>query len=169
MKNKLIYILLSIFFLNITLHAHTLILEAMDNEDGTMEITGAFSTGARAEGALLRIESLANAKVLFKKRLPASSTLIVNIPKEPYQIVLDGGPGHQIVRKGDIEPTSGFTINTNVKKQNIELSQERNRTNEWSTTLIILISLAFILLFLTLYISMKNTSKLMLQLKENRY
>lgn len=168
MKIKCKYLLISLLLIQNIVFAHTLILESFDNEDGTMEVTGAFSTGARAEGAEVRIESLISGEILYKKRLPQESSLIISIPKEAYQIVLDGGPGHQVVKEGLIKPKGGFSIySSNSKNKNV-LSSTIDSTNTWSIALITLVSIAFILIFLTLYISMKNTEKLMKELKKNK-
>lgn len=166
-KRKLFFFILSFLFFSNSLFSHTLLLEEFDNEDETMEVIGSFSTGARAEGALLRIESLSSASILFEKRLPESSSLIIPIPKEAYLLVLDGGPGHQVVLEGKIQPKGGFSVST-TKKENKELSKNRSSSQEWSTAYIVILSIAFLLIFLTLYISSKNTTKLMLMIQDNK-
>lgn len=45
--------------------AHSLLLDLFDNEDGTLTITGHFSTGETAEGATIRIESLATGTIIL--------------------------------------------------------------------------------------------------------
>lgn len=92
----------------LSLHAHSLVFDAIDNEDGTMEIIGMFSTGASAEGAILKVVSLATSEPIYEKRIPASGSLMVDIPKEPYKLILDSGPGHKIEKSGDIKPEGGF-------------------------------------------------------------
>ena len=102
MKKILIFV-----FFSMSLFAHNLIMNVIDNKDNTITVVGEFSTGEDAAGAMIRLESLVNAEVLYKQRLPQESELTINIPKEPYQIVLDGGPGHTIVKEG-IAPLEGF-------------------------------------------------------------
>jgi len=98
-------------------------------------------------------------KVLFKQRLPEQSEITLDIPKEPYQIVLDGGPGHVIVKKG-IAPTEGFSekINLNMNKNILSIGQQNNR--EWGFTTVFLFTLCLILLVLAIYFSNKNTQKI---------
>lgn len=160
-------ILILVCILNLTnINAHTLLMNVFDNEDDTITIEGQFSNGELAIGAMIRLESLNSGKVLYKKRLPDLSELTVSIPKEEYQIVLDGGPGHQIVKEG-IEPLNGFLIKSkNNKEEKIELSKERSMNMQWNNITIVLLSIAFILIFLTLYFSSKNTNKILKQIKE---
>lgn len=94
---KKIFILISFVM---SMYAHNLIMNVMDNADNTITVVGEFSTGEDAAGALIRLESLLSGEILYKERLPQESELTITIPKEPYQIVLDGGPGHTIVKKG---------------------------------------------------------------------
>ncbi|QDF28020.1 hypothetical protein [Halarcobacter anaerophilus] len=147
--------------------AHTLLMNVINNEDNTVTVVGEFSTGDSAAGALIRFESLLSGKILFKQRLPEDSELTAEIPKEPYQIVLDGGPGHTIVKEG-IAPLEGFEkeIKAEVTKTSTKLSQASNLTNEWSNPTIILFILGLLLIILTLYISSKNTNKILKQIKQ---
>lgn len=107
-KNFIIVILLKL-----SLFSHTMVFNAIDNEDGTMEVIGMFSNGQSSEGANFKIISLATSKVIYEKRIPESGSLMVDIPKEAYKLILDSGPGHQIEQNGDIKPLGGFqTIKT---------------------------------------------------------
>lgn len=110
--------MLKIFIITIILqfsiNAHTLVFNAIDNEDGTMEVVGMFSTGRSTEGAKLKIVSLATTKILYEERIPANGSLTMKIPTEAYKLILDSGPGHVLERVGDIEPEKGF--------QNVEIS-----------------------------------------------
>ena len=157
---------LSLIFLLILptfMYSHSLLLNVFNNDDNTITIEGGFSTGEAAPGAQIRIEALASGEVLYKKRLPDESELTIDIPKESYQIVLDGGPGHQMIKEGPA-PIDGFT-KTTKKTSNTTLSQEEDASNTWSLALIFTVALAFILLFLTIFISIKNTNILMKELK----
>ena len=95
--------------LQLSIYAHTLLFNTIDNEDGTMEIIGMFSTGVSAEGATIKVISQASSKVLYQQRLPSSGSIVIDIPKEPYNLLLDSGPGHRLEKAGIIEPTQGFT------------------------------------------------------------
>ncbi len=156
-----------IFILTLNLQAHTLLMNIIDNEDNTITIVGVFNTGQGAAGAQVRIEALNTAQILYKKRLPQESELTIDIPNEPYQIVLDGGPGHQIVKEG-IAPQEGFKTELKKdKKENKELSQERSFTKAWSLPYIILISITLLLIILTIYFSKRNTDKILKAIKES--
>ena len=84
----------------LSIFAHTVLINSIDNDDGTMDVEGMFSTGTITQGATLRLQSLVNKKILYEDRIPSSGTLTMNIPKEPYMMILDCGPGHIIKKKG---------------------------------------------------------------------
>ena len=161
MKKILIFM-----FFSMSLFAHNLIMNVIDNKDNTITVVGEFSTGEDAAGAMIRLESLVNAEVLYKQRLPQESELTINIPKEPYQIVLDGGPGHTIVKEG-IAPLEGFKKEIKEKEVNTKLSTAQNANNEWDLITIFFFSLCLILFGLAIYFSNKNTNKILEKLKEN--
>ena len=155
-------------FFSMSLFAHNLIMNVIDNKDNTITVVGEFSTGEDAAGAMIRLESLVNAEVLYKQRLPQESELTINIPKEPYQIVLDGGPGHTIVKEG-IAPLEGFKkeIKEKEKEVNTKLSTAQNANNEWDLLTIFFFVLCLILFGLAIYFGNKNTNKILEKLKEN--
>lgn len=161
MKKILIFV-----FFSMSLFAHNLIMNVIDNKDNTITVVGEFSTGEDAAGAMIRLESLVNAEVLYKQRLPQESELTINIPKEPYQIVLDGGPGHTIVKEG-IAPLEGFKKEIKEKEVNTKLSTAQNANNEWDLLTIFFFVLCLILFGLAIYFSNKNTNKILEKLKEN--
>jgi len=150
------------------LYAHTLIMNMMDNEDDTITIEGMFSTGESAVDAMIRIEALNSGEVLFQKRLPDDGELTLDIPKEPYQVVLDGGPGHIIVKEG-IEPSAGFSVaKISEKSQKKELSKTMTSRNSWSLAYIVLISLTLLLVVLSIIVSKRNTDKIVRMIQENK-
>lgn len=170
MKKGIICLL--IFLLAATLPtialAHSLLLSVLDNEDGTVTVEGTFSTGESAEGAKIIIESLQTGQVLFEKRLPEESELTINIPEEPYQIVLDGGPGHSIIKPG-LAPPGGFAKaameNQTVQAQLATVSI--TPANPWPViSRGAAFATAFVLFGLTLYFCHRNTSKLMTAMKK---
>jgi len=143
------------------LEAHTLMMNIANNGDGTITVVGEFSTGELAAGAMVRLESLVSGSTLFKQRLGVEGELAIPIPKEPYQVVLDGGPGHVIVKEG-IAPAEGFSIQVSeAGKSTKKLSEAQSSTGEWSLPTMILFSLAMALMGLTLYFSARNTKKLL--------
>lgn len=104
---KNIFIVLMVFTTALSLSAHSLIMMVNDEGDGNVLIRGEFNTGQVAAGATVRLTSLQNGSVLFEKRLPEEGEMIVKIPDIPYEIILDGGPGHTRTQEG-IAPPGGF-------------------------------------------------------------
>ena len=148
-------------FMLTNLSAHTLIMNLLDNEDDTLTIVGQFSTGQNAVDAMVRVEALNTGTLLFQKRLPDEGEVTIPIPLEPYQVVLDGGPGHQLVQDG-IPPIKGFKESKiNNKTETKELSKAKNSRNTWSLAYIVLISFTLLLLILTIYYSKRNTDKIL--------
>ncbi len=152
-------------YITINLYAHSLILNVLNNDDNTITIEGGFSTGEDAAGAMIRLELLSSGEVIFKERLPSQSELTVKIPKEPYQIVLDGGPGHTIIKDG-IPPIEGYIEEIKIKTVNSKLSTAENANNEWDLLTILFFILCLILFSLTIYFSNRNTNKILNQLKQ---
>ena len=149
---KIMILFVVIFLIPAAASAHSLILSVIDNDDDTITIVGNFDTGALAEGAMVRLESDISGKVLFQKRLPQESELTVAIPKEPYKIILDGGPGH-VSEKTGIPPRDGFSAKPREKARKI-------KTGDWGIARVVTTGAAFFLLFITIYLSRKNTAKL---------
>ena len=165
MNKKHILNLIFLLLLPTFMYSHSLLLNVFDNEDNTITVEGTFSTGEAATGAQIRLEALSSGEILYKKRLPDESEVVINIPNEPYQIVLDGGPGHQMIEQGP-EPINGFTKSVNENKS-VSLSKEEDTINTWSIALTFTISLAFVLLFMTIFISIRNTNILINELKKS--
>ncbi|MFY9073845.1 hypothetical protein OZZ08_02705 [Malaciobacter mytili] len=153
--------ILILMLLPLSIFAHELEVEIVDNKDGTFTILGQFNTGESAAGALVILEALNTNKVLKEARLDDNGKLTLKIPLEPYQIVFDDeDEDHKIIKAG-VEPIGGF------KKQ--EIKKEKSRTNmqiSSSNAVTICIIIAFILLFATIFISIKNTNKLLNELKK---
>ena len=154
--------------------AHTLLLSAWDNEDGTMTVAGQFDTGATAQGAQVRLEALDGGTVLFAKRLPVESELIVDIPDRPYTIVLDGGPGHTVVRDG-IAPPDGFAQAPAQDAKGAGTAAGKSRTQKAGSAphslnkaYLICTATAFLFMALTIVICRRNTNRLLAELKRAR-
>lgn len=164
---KRILLILSLFY---TLsYSHTLVMNVQKNDDNTINVEGAYSTGDSAAGAMIRLESLNSGAILYKQRLPYESELTIEIPKEDYQIVLDGGPGHVLIEAG-IAPKEGFIKNQekmNNKNTKNTLSLAQNTSYEWANTTVFLFTLCLILLILAIYFSFRNTNKILKMIGEN--
>lgn len=141
-----------------SLFSHTLLLNLVDNKDGSIQIEAAFNTGQTAAGALVKIESLYSGKILFEERLPDESELKFQIPFEPYSVILGGGRGHRIVKNGPA-PIGGFK-----KEAKISISKEKKAFKS-SSTLAILWGIACLILSLILFFWIWNSHKLMTILK----
>lgn len=161
---KRLYLITLILLFSSNAFAHKLVLGVIDNEDNTITITGVFDTGAPATGAWVILKSESNDKILFKKRLPDESEITTKIPDEPYQIILDGGPGHKHTMDG-IPPIEGFTkkIETDgeVKKKKAHSGKAMNLPHMVTT------GIGFLLLIITIIVSIKNTNKLLDELKKS--
>jgi len=151
-------------------YAHTLLMNVFENEDNTITVEGLYSSGKKTVGAMIKIESLISGQVLLKQRLPDSSEITIPIPKEPYQIVLDGGPGHIIVKEG-IAPKEGYSKEIKEKvldKGTNKLSIGQQSKNEWGYTTIFLFATCIFLLSLAIYFSNSNTQKIYKLIEEKK-
>lgn len=169
-----IFKLLIMIVLPINILAHSLLLNVFDNEDNTITVEGIFNTGESAAGALIILEALNSGEILFKQRLLDDSELTIKIPKEPYKIILDGGEGHTIVKDG-IAPLNGFIKKeTKETKEVKEVKKKQKNENprfsilpSSSMAVNVSIIIAFILLILTILISIRNTNKIISEIKSN--
>eukprot|EP01029_Cantina_marsupialis_P028865 TRINITY_DN778106_c0_g1_i1.p2 TRINITY_DN778106_c0_g1~~TRINITY_DN778106_c0_g1_i1.p2 ORF type:complete len:165 (-),score=19.56 TRINITY_DN778106_c0_g1_i1:79-573(-) len=160
---KKIINLLLLISLPISLLAHSLVLSVFDNEDGTLTASGMFNTGESAAGAIVKLESNSG-EILYEKRLPDEGELTINIPSTPYKVILEGGPGHVAIKDG-IPPKGGFKAES-VKKETKKVKKPTRTDMTVSTSKAVTISivLAFILLFATIIVSIRNTNKLLTNL-----
>lgn len=156
--------IISILFLITTyLYSHELMMNVIDNKDNTVSIIA----GETIEGAMIRFESLQTGEVIFKQRLPKESELTISIPNEPYQIVLDGGPGEKIVKDG-ISLSGENLDKTKVNAKIVEkLTKAEHEEHDFDTLTLVLFLIAFVLFFLTIYFSARNNNKILALLKEN--
>lgn len=79
--------------------AHTLYMNVLDNEDGTITIEAMFSTGTEAAGIRLYLENK-KGEIIEKYKLDDAGEVTFNMPDVPYMIFLDGGPGHTVRKDG---------------------------------------------------------------------
>lgn len=167
--NKIIQIPILLIVLQSFLLSHTLLLNIFDNEDNTIQVEGIFSTGEPASGAQILLKSLSGGKVLYKKRLPLEGELTINIPQEPYQVILNGGPGHNITQKG-IAPKNGFVKKNNTEEIIFSKIDKNTTDKKDSRNSIIYYGLigTFLLLLFTIFISIRNTNKIITILRENK-
>ena len=157
---RFIYIL---FLITAYLHSHELMMNVIDNKDNTVSIIA----GETIEGAMIRFESLQTGEVIFKQRLPKESELTISIPNEPYQIVLDGGPGEKIV-KGGVSLNNEILDKRKINPKAVEkLTKPEHEEHDFDTLTLALFLIAFMLFFLTIYFSAKNSNKIVALLKEN--
>lgn len=110
MRKDLILLLSILFIAAVPAFAHTPLLMIADNGDGTLTVEGGFSTGAGAAGVDFYVKNRLEGKILLHQKFTESSTIEIEIPPEPYYLVLDGGPGHKVVKEGPAPP-GGFTKN----------------------------------------------------------
>ncbi|QKF66188.1 putative membrane protein [Arcobacter venerupis] len=157
---KIIYIFLLI---SSYIYAHEIMMNVVDNKDNTVTVIG----GETIPGALIKFESLKTGEVLFKQRLPQESELTISIPNEPYQIVLDAGPGEKVVKDGILLSGDNFDKST-IKAHVIEkLTKPEHEEEEFDSLTLSLFIIGFILLLLTIYFSAKNSNKILIQLKDS--
>lgn len=152
-----------LILLAINLYAHELDITIKDNKDNTMTIIALFNTGESAAGVLLRLEDKKTKEVLYEKRLPTDNKLTVDIPKFAYLIILDEGDNDLTIKEG-IPPKEGFQEQKKVKKQKSRLDTQLST----SKAITVSIFIAFLLLFATIFVSMKNTNKLIKELQNKR-
>ena len=155
MFKKILFLIVISGFLLGAADAHNLILNVYRNVDDTVTIEAGYDTGNTAAGAMVRLESLATGEILFEERLPQESEVTLAIPDEPYRIVLDGGPEHTVMEEG-IPPEKGFSDMAAEEKKSVEA-----KAAGVGVPFVILITLAFGLLLLTIFISIRNTNKIL--------
>jgi len=158
-----------IAFFQASIFAHSLLLNVYNNENNTIQVEGMFDTGEAATGAQVRLESLSTQKVLYVKRLPLEGELTIKIPQEPYQIILDGGPSHSIIKEG-IPPISGFIKTSTSTKKNLNSQKEsiKNKINTKNNIILLSILITILLFLITIFISIRNTNKLLKILKAKK-
>ncbi len=104
-KKTLISAVIAIF-LAITVSAafaHTLYMNLLDNEDGTITVEGMFSTGSNAAGLPLYLENK-KGEVIKKLKMDEEGEATFKTPDVPYTVFLDGGPGHTVRQEGPLTP-----------------------------------------------------------------
>jgi len=158
-------LIISVFLLLTPVYilGHSLVLNVVDNQDDTMTVEGMFNTGESAAGALVKIQAIGSEKIIFQQRLSDTKELTVKIPTIPYMIILDGGEGHTVEQIG-IPPRNGFEEVVNVKKKKKPSKTTMSFSSSYAVTISIIFG--FILLFATIFISIKNTNKLLSELKK---
>ena len=164
--NKKNYIFLILLIFQSSLFSHSLLLNVFDNEDNTITIEALFSTGEPALGAQIRLESIVDGKVIHKERFSNESELTIKIPTQPYLIILDGGPGHKIIKDG-VPPLKGFS-KEDLKSVSNSKKIKGTNSNSISKIKIILITIisSLFLLFLTIFICARNTNRLIIEVRK---
>ncbi len=165
---KKIFIFLIAIFAFSSLYAHDeLTLEIIDNKDNTITIVGDEEHNQGLAGALIKVESLISGDILFKDRLPRESKFTIDIPKEPYQVVLD--TSFEIITKVGIAPLEGFKKEHQITADEIikKLSKESHDEDEWDNLTISFFSICIILFILAIYFSNRNTNRILQKSKES--
>ncbi len=162
MKKRIFWLMITI--IPTLVWAHTLLLQVGDNDDDTLNIKGEFSTGEGASGALVKLRALGTQEILFQQRLPDSSELTVAIPKVPYEIILDGGAGHQVRRDG-IAPKGGFEKSEAQKGAATQARSSKPDSSSIPLALSVCLGVAFMLLGATIFIGIYNTDRLIRTLR----
>lgn len=83
--------------------AHTLYMNLVDNDDGTVTVEAMFSTGSSGAGLPVYLEDSAQ-KVIRQFTLDENGEITFDIPDRPYTVFLDGGPGHTVRKEGPALP-----------------------------------------------------------------
>ncbi len=96
---KSILVLMLVALMVTSVSAHTLFMNLYDNEDGTVTVSGMFSTGTMAANTEVRVESK-EGKVLIKGKTDDDGEFEFAKPDQPYMVVLDYGPGHVATQDG---------------------------------------------------------------------
>ena len=154
----------------VTIFAHDeYFLNIIDNKNNTVTIIGYDDHKDGIEGILIKLESLVNGTILYQERLPKESKIVVSIPKEPYQVVLDAGNGNILIKEG-IAPKDGFLIKQNIdSKSNREVTKKQDSLDsEWNLLTISFFSLCLISFLLSIYFSNRNTNIILEKIKLNR-
>lgn len=105
-KRQLIgfFAVLLLFFAGASpVRAHTLYMNLVDNEDGTVLVEAMFSTGGSGAGLPLILED-EDQQVIAKMKLDENGEATFEIPDQPYTVFLDGGPGHRVRKPGPEKP-----------------------------------------------------------------
>lgn len=136
--------------------AHDLVLNVIDNRDGTITVAGALSTGESAAGALVRLQALHGEETFREQRLPDESRVTLKIPDRPYRIILIGGREAPIVQPG-VAPPGGFKTPERGEREQAAAAKQNGTAipNAAGTSL----ALAFVLLAATLWSAVRNTRR----------
>lgn len=93
-------LVVAVMFLGVSAWAHKPLLSVEDNEDGTVYIEVGFSDGSSGSGHKLIVQEKSSGKVLQEHTVPADSYIDLPMPKVPYIVVFDAGPGHVVETEG---------------------------------------------------------------------
>ena len=92
---KFITVLATCILLSATVvHAHSLFFTLLDNEDGTIELEGMYSTGEIASHTLVKVFNGENHALIWEGKTDDFGTCTFKRPSLPYEVELDAGPGH---------------------------------------------------------------------------
>lgn len=81
-------------------HAHTLYFSLTDNGDNMIELEGMFSNGIMAAHITVALYAKEDGTLLWQGRTDEFGACIFERPNKPYEVELDGGPGHRARQDG---------------------------------------------------------------------
>ncbi len=108
-ERKIIFIFCLFLLIILPVFAHSPLLIIEDSDDEFVYVKAGFSNGQDASGMQLYIKSKFDNRIIEKLKFPKTSQLQIKIPKEPYYMTFDGGPGHKVSKNGPA-PKGGFTV-----------------------------------------------------------
>ncbi|WP_291327541.1 hypothetical protein [Desulfovibrio sp. UCD-KL4C] len=102
MRIKFTFILLGLFILLLgsQAYAHTLFLSLSEIDENSVELEGMYSTGEIASETPVKIYRAKDNKLIWQGKTDDLGSCIFTRPNEPYEVELDGGPGHQAREDG---------------------------------------------------------------------
>jgi hypothetical protein len=80
--------------------AHKPLLSVEDNEDGTIYVEAGFSDGSSGAGHKIILKEKSSNKVIKEYKLPGASSMDIPMPKVPYTVEFNAGPGHSANQDG---------------------------------------------------------------------
>jgi len=92
--------------------AHTAFLLLELEDSGGLRAEVGFSDGSTGAGLTLEVLSIETGQVLSEYTIPEDGIVTLDVPAEPYEVVLDAGEGHRLAKDGPLREaaSSGITL-----------------------------------------------------------
>lgn len=100
MKVKTTVFIVTILLMASQVHAHSLFLSLADIGDNTIELQGMYSTGQQAVQTPVKVYRAKDNKLIWQGETDDLGSCVFSRPDEPYEVELDGGPGHTVREDG---------------------------------------------------------------------